>query len=69
VIELVLQAAIEIGLAGPCPIDPLGKDIGAGFDLPGEIHDRLAAMVEDLDKGTDADGEKKCDDQRRNRAP
>src|SRR3954454_8830544 len=56
-IELILQASIEISPAAAGAIDTLGENVGAGFELPGQVVDRLTAVVEYLNEGADANGE------------
>ena len=41
----------------------------AGLDAAHDFGDRLAAMIEHLHEGADADGDQECDDQGRHRAP
>src|SRR3954452_4960009 len=64
-IKLVLQAPIEISPAAAGAIDTLGENVGAGFELSGEVVDRLTAVVETLNEGAYANGEEEGDDQRR----
>ena len=46
----------------------LGEEAGAGHHAPHDLADRLAAVVDHLHEGADADGDEKGDDQRRHRA-
>ncbi len=71
-LELALQPALRAGaviLAALDPVEPVRKKVGAGLDLPDQLGDRLAAMVEHLNDGADADRHQKCDDECRDRAP
>ena len=66
VLELALDA--RPGIVGQDLVEPFDQNIGAGFDLLGDVENRLPAMIEDLDYGADANRQEKCDDQCRNGA-
>ena len=50
-------------------VEPLGEEIGAGFDLLDDVANRLAAMIQHLHDRADADREQECDDQSRHSTP
>ena len=70
-LELGLQPALEpVARLRPLqPLEPIGEQIGAAFDLLDDLADRLATMIEHLHDRADADGEQKRDDERRDRTP
>ena len=50
------------------PVESLGDEVGDIVDVVDRLGDRLAAVVEHLHDGADADGQQEGDDQRRHRA-
>ena len=68
--QLGLQPQVRAGYLGfrtLQPLQPLGKEIGAGFDLFDDIADRLAAVIQHLHDCTHANRQEKGDDQHRDR--
>jgi hypothetical protein len=68
-IELRLQAIVEIGTAAAGTVDALRQHIGARFKLLEQLANHLAAVVKHLHEGADADGQQESDDKRGNSAP
>jgi hypothetical protein len=71
-LELALQAAVSAGPLLPgaaLPAEPLRQKISGGIDLIDELADSLAAMVEHLHDGADANRDQKGDDQGRHSTP